>query len=103
MDDIIRSIIDIDRGASDKLSEAEKKKLKIITEAKALQESIVKEAVENSKRELEQIEADRKRAAEEKIAALEADRDSRIDAMKKAFAENSDKWADEIFKAVISG
>ena len=103
MDDIIKSIIDIDRGASDKLSEAEKKKLKIITEAKALQESIVKEAVENSKRELEQIEADRKKAAEEKIAALEADRDRRLEAMKKAFSDNSDKWADEIFKAVISG
>ena len=35
MDDIIKSIIEIDRGASKRIEDAEKEKLRIIEEAKA--------------------------------------------------------------------
>lgn len=103
MDDIIKSIIDIDRGASKKLEDAEKEKLKIISGAKAEEEKIVQEAIENSKRELERIENEEQQKAEEKIAQLENEKNAKIAAMRKSFDENSEKWCSEIFRAVISG
>lgn len=103
MEDIIKSIIDIDRGASKKLENAEKERLKIINGAKNEEEKIVREAVENAKKELEKTEKAEKDKAEKSIAELERIKSSKIAAMKKYFDECSDKWSDEIFKAIISG
>lgn len=103
MDDIIKSIIDIDRGASKKLDDAEKKKLEILTKAKAEEEKIISNAIESSKRELERFENEEKKKAEDRINALRSDKDSKIAAMKKSFSLNHEKWSKEIFDAVING
>ncbi|MGN0667368.1 MAG: hypothetical protein ACI4KF_12695 [Huintestinicola sp.] len=102
MNEIISSIIDIDSSAEVRIREAEKQKLKIISDAKAEEERIVREAVENAKKELEAAEAKQLSEANEKIAALEAEKNSKISAMNTAFTKNSEKWSSEIFKAVIS-
>ena len=102
MDDIIKSIIDIDRGASQRLEDAEKEKLRIISEAKELEEKMIREAVENSRQELERMEKKQQDDTNAKISAIEAEKLRRISEMKKSFDENSDKWSKEIFNAVIS-
>lgn len=56
MDDIIKSIIEIDRGASKRIEDAEKEKLRIIEEAKADEERMIAEAVEAKKAELAALE-----------------------------------------------
>ncbi len=102
MDDIIKSIIDIDRGASKRLEDAEKEKLRIISEAKELEENMIREAVENSRQELERMEKKQQEDTDAKISAIESEKIRRISEMKKSFDENSDRWSEEIFKAVIS-
>ncbi|MBQ7783392.1 MAG: hypothetical protein IJ368_05430 [Oscillospiraceae bacterium] len=102
MDDIINSIIDIDRGASKRLEDAEKEKLRIISEAKELEENMIREAVENSRQELERMKKKQQEDTDAKISAIEAEKIRRISEMKKSFDENSDRWSEEIFKAVIS-
>ena len=102
MDDIIKSIIDIDRGASKRLEDAEKEKLRIISEAKELEENMIREAVENSRQELERMKKKQQEDTDAKISAIEAEKIRRISEMKKSFDENSDRWSEEIFKAVIS-
>lgn len=102
MDDIIKSIIDIDRGASKRLEDAEKEKLRIISEAKELEENMIREAVENSRQELDRMKKKQQEDTDAKISAIEAEKIRRISEMKKSFDENSDRWSEEIFKAVIS-
>ncbi len=102
MENIIGTIIDIDREASCKLEKAEEEKLRIISAAKSREEKLVQEAVESSRRELERLEEEENRKAQDKIDGLEAEKNRKISAMKKSFKVNSDKWCEEIFKAVIS-
>lgn len=102
MDDIIKSIIDIDRGASKKLADAEREKFRIITAAKEMEETIIRKSVEESKLEIEKIEREEQQKADDKIASLKSERDTKIQAMKKSFEANSDKWCEDIFSAVIS-
>lgn len=102
MDNIIRSILDIDRNAAQRLEDAQKKKLRIINDAKALEEKLVQDAVENAKTELERLEKEELKKTEEKIAALDEMKNSKISAMEESFEKNSQEWCEEIFKAVIS-
>ena len=102
MDDVIKSIIDIDRGAEEKLRNAEKEKLRIITDAKKAEEKMIGDALSEAQREIKEIENRQLSEANAKISALNEEKDRRISQMKHTFAECSEKWQDEIFKAVIS-
>lgn len=102
MDDVIKSIIDIDRGAEEKLRNAEKEKLRIITDAKKAEEKMIKDALSEAEREIREIESRQLSEANAKISALNEEKELRISRMKHTFEECSEKWQDEIFKAVIS-
>lgn len=102
MDDVIKSIIDIDRGAEEKLRNAEKEKLRIITDAKKAEERMIGDALSEAEREIKEIENRQLSEANAKISALSEEKDRRISQMKSTFEECSEKWQDEIFKAVIS-
>lgn len=102
MEDIIKSIIDIDRGASKKLEDAEKEKLRIISDAKAAEEKLIRDAVESSEQEAHMLEENEKKNAEEKIKLLCEEKERKTAAMKKVFDDNSDKWCEDIFNAVVS-
>lgn len=102
MEDIIKSIIDIDRDAAHKLEDAEKEKLRIISAAKAEEERIVSNAVDSAKTELEKLEAEKKRSTDQRIKELQEETRAGIEALKRSFDKNSDKWCSEIFEAVIS-
>lgn len=102
MDDVIKSIIDIDRGAEEKLRNAEKEKLRIITDAKKAEEKMIGDALSEAQREIKEIESRQLSEANAKISALSEEKDRRISQMKSTFEECSEKWQDEIFKAVIS-
>ncbi|MGN0638159.1 MAG: hypothetical protein ACI4J0_07285 [Huintestinicola sp.] len=102
MDDIIKSIIEIDRGASKRIEDAEKEKLRIIEEAKAEEERMVEKAVEEKKAELAKLEKAELDKANARISELTEEKNAKLEAMKQSFEKNSDKWCEEIFKAVIS-
>lgn len=102
MDDIIKSIIEIDRGTSKRIEEAEKEKLRIIEEAKAEEERIVENAVKAKKAELAALEKSEMDKANARIAELSQEKNAKLEAMRQSFEKNSGKWCEEIFKAVIS-
>ncbi|MDE7294212.1 MAG: hypothetical protein K2N72_07290 [Oscillospiraceae bacterium] len=103
MESIIKSIIDIDRGASQKLEDAEKERMRILGSAKEKEESIIKEALEKSKRDLERLENEERKKSEEKLAAIKEENDRKVKAMQQSFEKNSERWRDEIFEAIING
>ena len=103
MESIIKSIIDIDRGASQKLEDAEKERMRILGSAKEKEESIIKEALEKSKRDLERLENEERKKSEEKLAAIKEENDRKVKAMQQSFEKNSERWRDEIFEAIIKG
>ncbi|MBP1547815.1 MAG: hypothetical protein J6A37_14630 [Oscillospiraceae bacterium] len=102
MDDIIKSIIDIDRGTTKRIEDAERQKMKIIEEAKAEEEKIIARAIKVKNSELEKLEKLEMDKTNERIAQLSAEKNCKIEAMTKSFEKNSEKWCEEIFRAVIS-
>ena len=102
MDDIIKSIIEIDRGASKRIEEAEKQKLHIIEEARAEEERMIADTLEAKKAELAELEKEELKKTNARISELMQEKNEKLEAMKASFEKNSDKWSEEIFKAVIS-
>ena len=94
MDDVIQSILDIDKKASDKLAEAEKNKLDAIKKATA------EKSAEDEIRQIEKSEADK---ADARIREFKEEEVRRVSEMKKSFEKNSAAWQEEIFRKVISG
>ncbi len=101
MENIINTILDIDKAASDRLEEAQKNKIQVIADAKAEAEKIVNGSVAEADKKLAQIGADEEDRTAAKIAEINSAAENEIKQMESAFSENHDRWQDEIFKAVI--
>ncbi len=102
MDEIIREIINIDKEASRKLEEAERMKddvLKnqIIEENKELRRRMK----ERAKMHLDRVRETEQKHADEKNAAITAQKEAELAALKKAFEENHQAWEDDLFNRVL--
>ena len=102
MDEIIKEIINIDKEASRKLEEAERMKDDVIknqitAENKELRHKMRERAQMhlNRVREIEQAHAD------QKIASINAQRDSELAAIKKVFDEKHQAWEDDLYNHVL--
>jgi len=102
MDDIIQSILDIDKKASDKLAQAEKDKLDAIKKATTEKNQMILDAEKSAEDEIKQMEKAEADKAESQIRTLKEEETRRISEMKKSFEKNSAAWQEEIFKKVIS-
>ena len=103
MDDVIQSILDIDKEASDKLAEAEKNKLDAIKKATTERNQMILDAEKSAEDEIRQIEKNEAEKAETRIRELKEEEVRRISEMKESFEKNSAVWQEEIFRKVISG
>lgn len=103
MDDVIQSILDIDKKASDKLAEAEKNKLDAIKKATTEKNQMILDAEKSAEDEIRQIEKSEADKADARIRELKEEQVRRVSEMKKSFEKNSAAWQEEIFRRVISG
>lgn len=103
MDDVIQSILDIDKKASDKLAEAKKNKLDAIKKATTEKNQMILDAEKSAEDEIRQIEKNEADKADARIRELKEEEVRRVSEMKKSFEKNSAAWQEEIFRKVISG
>ena len=63
---------------------------------------MISDALEAKKAELARMEKEELDKANARISELMQNKNEKLEAMKQSFEKNSDKWSEEIFKAVIS-
>ena len=102
MDEIIREIINIDKEASRKLEEAERMKddvvkNQIIEENKELRHKMR----ERAKMHLDRVREAEQKHADNKNAAIAAQKETELAAIKKVFEENHQAWEDDLFNRVL--
>lgn len=100
--DIIAEILETDRLAEEKLSEAREQAARLIEVAKVEQERLARQSDEDCSGYKDAIEAENDRKLSEELEGINAVRDEQIAALEKAFADNGSRWADEIFARVTA-
>ena len=103
MENVIASILEIENNAKSRLAEAEKKRNRIIADAKAEQENMVAAKIRDAEKRLGEIDSEEKKKAEEKLAEIEKLKDDEIRRLDSVFEKQRGKWEDEIFGAIING
>ena len=100
---IISSILQIDRSAKEKLSEAEDRKNRIIADAKAEEERIIGDRVKNADETLRKLEEEEKRKADEKLSAINAEGEKELERLEKVYEARHNEWEEQIFRTVTGG
>ena len=103
MDDIISSIIEIDRSAKEKIAEAEKQKKKIVDDAAAERKNLIEGKMKEADERLKKMAEDERRLADEKFADINKKCDESIGRLDEIYNNKHKEWEDKIFNAVISG
>lgn len=101
MENIIKSILEIDQQARDKIAKAERERNRIIADAKAEEEQLLEMKIKEADDKLAGIKADEQAKADVKLAEIEAERDSEIKRLNQVFEEKHEEWQEKIFKAII--
>lgn len=102
-ENIIQSILEIDKSASEKLAEAEKQRNLIIAGAKEQQEKIIESKIKAADETLKQIEEKEKAETDKKLESINADGEKEIERLKKVFDDRHEKWEEDIFHAIVNG
>lgn len=102
MDDVIQSILDIDKKASDKLAEARKQAGRY-QKGYYRKNQMILDAEKSAEDEIRQIEKSEADKADARIREFKEEEVRRVSEMKKSFEKNSAAWQEEIFRKVISG
>ncbi len=96
----IQYIIELDKKARERTAEARKEAERITAKAEEKKAALLKNYQNDSKKQLEIVEATYRREAEEKIAEIEADKEKKLRDFDKKLDENREMLADSIFEAV---
>ncbi len=102
MNDILNSILDLDRISNEKIEQAKEDAAKIVSDAKAEESRLLRESRRSM---IKQEKGDRRREnklTSERLAVIESERDEKIAQLEAEYSENMEKWADQIFQKIIS-
>lgn len=102
-ENIIQSILEIDKSASEKLAEAEKQRNLIIAGAKEQQEKIIESRIKAADATLKEIEEKEKAEADKKLEAINAAGEKEIERLKDVYENRHGSWEEDIFHAIVNG
>ncbi len=97
---IISEIIKLDRQADLKIDEARKKSEQIMISAKEEAVSIYNKSLEHSQEYSEKVDNVEQKASEMKIEKITKAKEDKMLEYDKFYAENHNKWAEEIFDRI---
>lgn len=97
---IISEIIELDRRADLKIEEARKKSEEIMVSAKEEAVEIYNKSREHSKEYSEKVDNVEQKASEMKIEKITKAKEDKMLEYDKFYAENHEKWAEEIFDRI---
>lgn len=102
MENLINCILKIDEDARKRLQNAKDTKAQTIMSAEQQEDKIRTEVSKRVDGRLEKVEEFEKQQADEKIEAINKEKNSKIDVLDEAFSNNHTAWEKDIFKNIIS-
>lgn len=99
----VRKIIELDKAARSKVTDARADADKLRESARQKEEQLAADYKAQAEKRIKSVENACKAEADEKISALEAEKEKRLRALDDKMAANRERWKKEIFTAVICG
>ncbi len=101
MEDMIAKIIEMDKKARDMTDAAQKNKLDYENQIIATKENIKNDYLERAKKRIAINEESAKKRAVSSLRLVEEQDSKTIENLNRTYAQNGDKWVDEIVSRVI--
>ena len=101
MDNIIGTILDIDKAASDRLAQAETEGEALVSAAKAEASALADKHIAHADKLLAELEKKEQSAADKMLIALENKETAEISDIEKTYEKNKENWINEIVTAIV--
>ena len=102
MEEMIAKIVEMDKKAREMNEKAQKTKLSYENEVLLTKEKIKTDYLERANKRISINQQTAQKRADEKLAAINAKNQAVSESLEKAYAENGDKWVNEIVSRIIN-
>lgn len=102
MDNMIKTIIDIDKQARDRIAQANESRAKMIEELPEKKKAIESEIMDAVRAELKNFEAQKKAESEFKKTEIDIQAEESLKELEKKKSENFNKWVEKIVADTLS-
>ena len=103
MENIIKSILEIDQMAKNKIYKAEDQRNRIIAEARLDEEQIIFNKIKEADKKLADLVADEKEKSEKKLTQIDDELKAETKRLDEVYAKRKDEWQENIFTAIVNG
>lgn len=101
MGNVIKDILEIDEKARQMITDAERKKDRIIREAQDSESAIKNEVITKANNRIEKIEEIEKSNCDKKLSELNKIRDDKVSALNSIYENEHKNWEDSIFNSIV--
>ncbi|MBQ5563133.1 MAG: hypothetical protein IIT39_07085 [Clostridia bacterium] len=102
MEDMIAKIVEMDKKARELNEKAQKTKIDYEHQVVIKKETIKNDYLERAKKRIAINQQTAQKRADEKLAGIQAKNQAVSEKLEKLYADNGDKWVDEIVSRVIA-
>lgn len=102
MEDMIARIVEMDKKARELNEKARKTKIDYEHQVVAKKETIKNDYLERAKKRIAINQQTAQKRADEKLAGIQAKNQAVSERLERSYADNGDKWVDEIVSRVIA-
>lgn len=102
MEDMIAKIVEMDKKARELNEKAQKTKIDYEHQVVIKKETIKNDYLERAKKRIAINQQTAQKRADEKLAGIQAKNQAVSERLEKSYADNGDKWVDEIVSRVIA-
>ena len=102
MEDMIAKIVEMDKKARELNEKAQKTKIDYEHQVVIKKETIKNDYLERAKKRIAINQQTAQKRADERLAVIKAKNQSVSEKLEKSYADNGDKWVDEIVSRVIA-
>lgn len=101
MNEMLKSILEMDKKSRIQADEAEEAKKKAFEELASVRTSLIEEKLAQARKTVDSLREKEREKAEQTAKILRQKNETAQAKLKKMYTENSEKWVSEIFSQII--
>lgn len=102
LNDVLKSILDMDKQARAKKEEAEKYRKDIYSKIEQEKNDMMKLKFDNARKKVETINQGFQKGAEKKVELLKQQNDELSSQLQKKYKENGARWVEELYERILN-
>ena len=102
MEDIINSILEIEKKGKERIDSAMHEKNQIIADAKDSEQKIINDCLSEIDNQLKELEDEKMKSEDNQLSVIKENMKKEIEHLDKIYSEKHNDWVEEIFSAIIS-